>query len=90
MSRRRGNNRSYDSFEESMRRGRGADGRFVSRNRDRSMDGDYDRSYDDGYSNHSVHDRMIASLEREMDMAKTDYERQQIQDEIRSLRERQK
>lgn len=60
----------------SMRRG---DGRRMSR-----------KMYDRGYSSHSVIDRMIASLEQEMDMAETDYDRAQIQDEIRSLRERQK
>ena len=60
-------------FEESMRRGRGMDGRFVSRN--------------DGRSYHSVNDRIIASLERELNGDISDFERQRITDEIRRLRE---
>lgn len=68
----------YPMRGESYRRGRGADGRYVSR----------DGSYDSGYSGHSVTDRMIASLEREMDMAETEYDRNKIQEEIRRLREK--
>ena len=44
--------------------------------------------YERGYSGHSVTDRMIASLEREMDMAETEYDRNKIQEEIRRLREK--
>lgn len=40
-----------------------------------------------GKSYHSVNDRIIASLEREMDMASSDYERKKIEDEIHRLRE---
>jgi hypothetical protein len=77
-------------------------GRFVSRdgvpmgmnsmtyNRDYSNGmngmGDMSRRYDGGYSGHSVNDRMIASLEKEMDHAETEYERKQIRDEIEHLR----
>lgn len=51
----------------SMRRGRGADGRFVSR--------------------HSVNDRIIANLERELDNTSSDFERKKIMDEIHRIRE---
>lgn len=37
-------------------------------------------------SGHSIVDRMIASLEEQMDSAKTDYERQLIQEEIENIR----
>lgn len=47
---------------------------------------DMSRRYDGGYSGHSVNDRMIASLEKEMDHAETEYERKQIRDEIEHLR----
>lgn len=55
----------------SMRRGRGMNGRFVSR------DGSF----------HSVNDRMVAALEMELDNATSQFERQKIMDEIRRLRE---
>ena len=63
---------SYDSVhmrthDESMRRGRGMDGRFVSR--------------------HSVNDRIVASLEKELDYAESDFERKKLMDEIRRVRE---
>lgn len=48
--------------------------------------GDVSRRYDGGYSGHSVNDRMIASLEKEMDRAETEYEREQIRNEIEHLR----
>lgn len=48
--------------------------------------GDMSRRYDGGYSGHSVNDRMIASLEKEMDRAETEYEREQIRNEIEHLR----
>lgn len=54
-----------------MRRGRGMNGRFVSR------DGSF----------HSINDRMIAALEMELDNATSQYEKQKIMDEIRRLRE---
>lgn len=72
----------YRDDEESYRRGRGADGRYVSRE-SRGRGG----SYNEGYSGHSVNDRMIASLEYEMDNAESEYDRQKIQEEIRRLRE---
>lgn len=48
--------------------------------------GNMSRRYDGGYSGHSVNDRMIASLEKEMDHAETEYEREQIRNEIEHLR----
>jgi hypothetical protein len=69
-----GGDMSYD--EMSMRRGRGANGRFVSMN--------------DGYSNrsyHSVNDRIIANLEHELNGDISDFERKRIMDEIQRLRE---
>lgn len=71
---------SYDSYgrpmtdwEESMRRGRGANGQYVSR--------------DGGRSYHSVNDRIVANLERELDYAQSEFERKRIMDEIRRIRE---
>lgn len=59
----------------------------LSYNRDYSNNMDnMSRRYDGGYSGHSINDRMIASLEREMDHATSDYERNQIQNEIEHLR----
>ncbi len=59
-------------------------GRYISRGND-----GYSRN-GDGYSGHSIEDRMIMSLEQQMDNAKTDYERKIIEDEIRHIREGQK
>ena len=39
-----------------------------------------------GYSGHSIEDRMIMALEQQMDAAKTDYERQMVEKEIQRLR----
>lgn len=36
------------------------------------------RSYDRGYSGHSIHDRMISCLEGMMDQANSDYEKNEI------------
>lgn len=44
-------------------------------------------SYDRGYSGHSVHDRMIAALEGLYDQAKTDYDRETIDNGIRMIRQ---
>ena len=87
---------SEDYPEASYRRGRSpVTGRYVSRGRDYSMDqmypdsyrrGSYGRDmYDMGYSGHSVKDRMVAKLESMMDMAKSDYERQEVMNAIRSI-----
>lgn len=48
----------------------------------------YDRSYgmpDPGYSGHSIKDRMVAKLESMYDEAKTDHERQVVEEWIRRL-----
>ena len=65
--------RSMMDWEDSMRRGRGANGQFVSR--------------DGGRSYHSVNDRIVANLERELDYAQSEFERKRIMDEIRRIRE---
>lgn len=55
-----------------------------------SYGGYYDNvRYENGHSNHSIEDRMIAGLEKQMDMADSDYERQMIMREIQHIREQQ-
>lgn len=72
------------SMDGSFARGRSATtGRFVSRDDGRSMGR---MAYDDGYSGHSIKDRMIDRLERMMDEAKNDYERDEIRREIEEIR----
>lgn len=44
------------------------------------------RSMDGGYSGHSIHDRMIASLEQLYDEAKTQHEQSEINNWINKLR----
>lgn len=44
------------------------------------------RGPEDGYSGHSVEDRMIAALEQQMDSAKSEYERQKIKEQITNIR----
>lgn len=70
-----GYNRSYGDWmpdeQYSGMRGRSpVTGRYVSR----------------GYSGHSIEDRMIMALEQQMDGAKTEYERSQIEKEIKRIR----
>ena len=43
--------------------------------------------YDRGHSGHSVHDRMVAALESLYDQAKTDYDRETIDNGIRMIRQ---
>lgn len=83
--------------EYSGRRGRSmTTGRYVSRGMDGMMNS-YDsygsNSYESmrggNYSGHSVHDRMIADLEREMDQANSEYERKVIMDQINKIRQEQ-
>lgn len=71
--------------DESWRRGRGANGQFVSRMNDPHME---PYAYAADYSGHSVEDRTIEMLEHQMDTAKSDYDRQFIQNQIRSIREK--
>lgn len=77
--------------EESWRRGRGADGRFVSRAPyPESYRDEYSmRRYEDGYSGHSIEDRTIELLEHQMDNAKSEYDRKFIEGQIRAIREKQ-
>lgn len=82
----------------SYRRGRNmVTGRYMSRDamplyHDARYYGDgnpnryYDANNHNGYSGHSIHDRMIDRLERMMDEAKSENERQTIRDEINHLR----
>lgn len=44
------------------------------------------RGMNNGYSGHSIEDRMIAGLEQQMDSAKSDYEREMIRKEIEHIR----
>lgn len=46
--------------------------------------------YNDNTSGHSIEDRMIWALEQQMDTAKSDYERQQIKEEIDNIRRKNK
>lgn len=81
-------NQSYGGMsynDESWRRGRGANGQFVSRMGDPRME---PYAYANEYSGHSVEDRTIEMLEHQMDNAKSDYDRQFIQNQIRSIREK--
>ena len=70
-----------DSYRgDSYRRGRSpVTGRYISRGED-------NMSYHDGYSGHSIKDRMVARLEDMMDEAKTDHERQTVSQWIDRLR----
>ena len=99
---------SFQANGNSYRRGRGANGQFVSRdsgnsgyyddascygdrgNSAHSRDGGSSNRYYDGnsgYSGHSIQDRMIDQLERMIDEAKTEHERQTVQDWIRRLKD---
>lgn len=78
---------SYYGFSKGMSMGYPQDMRVM----DRSWDGRMNSmaNYENNRSNHSISDRMIASLEQQMNMAQTDYERQQILAEIKHIRENQ-
>lgn len=88
------------SYGESYARGRGADGRYVSRGHEMMYDGwyPYDESMrsmrgmsrgtgysDTGRSMHSVKDQAIQRLEALMDTAESDYERQEIMKMIETI-----
>ena len=62
-------------------------GRYVSRRMDmRYPDRPYTMDmYDHEYSGHSIKDRMVAKLEGMVDMAKSDYERQEVLEAIRKI-----
>lgn len=70
----------------SYRRGRSpSTGRYMSMDEDPNI---VHAKFEHGYSGHSVNDRMIASLEHLVDQTDGEYERQQIINEIESLRRR--
>ncbi len=54
-------------------------GRYIS-------NGANDGAYTNGYSGHSVSDRMIMALEQSIQPDMNDYERQKVEEEIRRLR----
>jgi len=69
----------------SGRRGRSSvTGRYISR----GMDSSNTNGMNYGQSGHSIEDRMIATLEQQMDNANSSYERQMIQEEINHIRMR--
>ena len=75
---------SMRNYRDSYTRGRNPmNGRYMSMNNAYG----HDPYMDQGYSGHSIKDRMIDSLERMMDTAQTDYERQTVAEEIKKLRE---
>lgn len=75
---------SMDDGANSYMRGRSSvTGRYVSRDNGPYMRG----SYDMGRSGHSIKDRIKDKLERMMDDATTEYERQTIMDCINGLRD---
>lgn len=74
------NGGDFDEFSNSMSHG-GSYRRMRSPTTGRYM------SYDDGYSGHSIHDRMIAALENLMDGAESNYEREVISNGIRMIRQ---
>ncbi len=85
---------SYDDDGGSYRRGRSAiTGRYVSRDAVPRFDGNTSRRFYDGnmsqngngYSGHSIKDRMIAQLERMYDEAQSDHERQIVNEWIRRI-----
>lgn len=84
----------YSERWHSMRRGRSpSNGRFTSMRAEPYMDSYRDSyemrsggSYNDGYSGHSINDRMIDALERMMDTAKTEHERETIRKRIEEIR----
>ena len=72
--------RDYRNDGYSYRRGRDSNtGRYVSR------DNRMRQSYDEMASGHSINDRLIASIEDMMDMAKTDYEKQELSNWIKRI-----
>ena len=80
---------SMRNYRDSYARGRNPmNGRYMSMNNVYGPDPYMANAYvDQGYSGHSIKDRMIDSLERMMDTAQTDYERQTVMEEIKKLRE---
>lgn len=78
------NGNYYDSWDSGKRNEYWIPSGYEDDGHNRSM-----ANYENNRSNHSISDRMIASLEQQMNMAQTDYERQQILAEIKHIRENQ-
>lgn len=76
------NNMPYNNQIESS----GYSNRNSSYGRRNPRMGRYSSSMDGGYSGHSIHDRMIASLEDMYDAAKTQHEKSEIDNWINRLR----
>lgn len=82
---------SYDEEGNSYRRGRSSvTGRYISRDAMPHFDGNTSRRFYDGessrgYSGHSIKDRMIAQLEKMYDDAKTEHERNLVNNWIRRI-----
>lgn len=78
--------RFYRDADNSYRRGRSyTTGRYVSRDDGYSTRRFYDAGNSNGYSGHSIKDRMIAQLEKMYDEAQTEHERQYMNEWIRRL-----
>ncbi len=86
--------RSYDDEGNSYRRGRSSvTGRYISRDAMPHFDGNTSRRFYDGemsrhgngYSGHSIKDRMIAQLEKMYDEAQTEHERSLVDNWIRRI-----
>ena len=77
--------RYYDNGNSARSHNSGNSGRYYEGNSNshRYYDGGSGNS---GYSGHSIQDRMIDQLERMIDEAKTEHERQTVKDWIRRLR----
>lgn len=87
-------NRSYDESGNSYRRGRSSvTGRYISRDAMPHFDGSTSRRFYDGeisrhgngYSGHSIKDRMIAQLEKMYDEAQTEHERSLVDVWVRRI-----
>lgn len=79
--RRRSHDGSYRSYDGSYDGGMNSRDRYFNPSHDSSRDG----SYDDGYSGHSIKDRMVAKLEDMYDQAKSEHERQIVDEWIKRL-----
>lgn len=73
VSRSRGGSYAYDDMDHHN---------MMSRHDGRAYDMDM---YDLDYSGHSIKDRMVAKLETMVDMAKSDYERQEVLSAIKKI-----
>jgi hypothetical protein len=90
------------TYDNSNRIGRGPDGRYTSMDgwnpnmpnwnpmMNNSMNGmaygNQNNGYNNGVSNHSIEDRIIANMEHMMDGTNSEYERQQLQNYIQKMR----